>query len=129
MPDEMAEAVQNQARHILDSHAVNRTGWTRQQWVDDARRLMGDLDGSVLDLVNGHVMHLIGALTDKDAAIAEARADERRNTAEQFIALSDTWQAELDSGAIRDPNARYCWQLAVREIRQIIARDEAGGGQ
>jgi len=40
--------------------------------VDDARRLMGDLDGSVLDLVNGHVMHLIGALTDKDAAIADA---------------------------------------------------------
>jgi len=56
--------------------------------VDDARRLMGDLDGSVLDLVNGHVMHLIGALTDKDAAIAEARAAERRASVliEQWIA-------------------------------------------
>lgn len=35
-------------------------------------------------------------------------------------ALADEWQAELDSGAIRDENARYCWGVAVRELRAAL---------
>jgi hypothetical protein len=48
-----------QLRHAEASHRIDRTGWTDEQWVEDARRLMGDLDGSVLDLVNGHVLALL----------------------------------------------------------------------
>lgn len=34
--------------------------------------------------------------------------------------LADEWQAELDSRAIRDKDARYCWGLAVRELRAAL---------
>jgi len=85
--------------------------------VDDARRLMGDLDGSVLDLVNGHVMHLIGALTDKDAAIAEARADDARKMAERIEGeASEHYPGELRK------DFREGLLYAAR-----IARGETGG--
>ena len=42
-----------QAAHAAASHRVVRLGWTREQWIADAQRLMNDPDGSVLDLVNG----------------------------------------------------------------------------
>jgi hypothetical protein len=64
LDDQMAEAVRRQREHVVSSMHVDRRGWTRQQWVDDARKLMGDLDGSVLDLVNGHVGALLGQIDD-----------------------------------------------------------------
>jgi hypothetical protein len=63
-PDpQMAAAIIRQLTHVAASHQIDRTGWTRQQWIDDARRLMGDADGSVLDLTNGHVQALLAELT------------------------------------------------------------------
>jgi hypothetical protein len=59
---QMAAAIIRQLTHVAASHQIDRTGWTRQQWIDDARRLMGDADGSVLDLTNGHVMALLAEL-------------------------------------------------------------------
>ena len=39
---------------------------------------------------------------------------------ERVRAVVETWQAELDSGAIRDKDARYCWGLAVTEARAAL---------
>jgi hypothetical protein len=49
------------------------------------------------------------------------QADTDRAVVEAVEALAATWQGELDSGAIRDKDARYCWDLAVRELRTAIA--------
>lgn len=62
MNDQWAEVIARQRDHVNASHRVDRRGWTDEQWIDDARQLMGDIDGSVLDLVNGHVMALIRAV-------------------------------------------------------------------
>lgn len=59
---EMADAIARQMAHAKASHQVDRRGWTDEQWIEDAIRLMGDLEGSVLDLLNGHVMALIKAV-------------------------------------------------------------------
>lgn len=56
-----------QAAHVAASHRLDRISWTDEQWVEDARRLMRDLDGSVLDLVNGHIVRLIAALDRAEA--------------------------------------------------------------
>jgi hypothetical protein len=72
--DEMAEAVKRQAAHVFESHRVNRTGWTREQWVEDAQRLMDDIDGSVLDLVNGHVLALLTEVKESRTQRAAALA-------------------------------------------------------
>jgi hypothetical protein len=62
LDEQMREAVHNQMSHVNASMMVDRRGWTRQQWIDDARRLFGDLDGSVLDLVNGHVSAMLAEI-------------------------------------------------------------------
>lgn len=59
MADEMPEALHRMASHRAESMMVDRAGWTDEQWCDDAERLMGDLDGSVTSLVNGHVSALL----------------------------------------------------------------------
>jgi hypothetical protein len=64
LADATVDAFRAQREHVDQSLAIDRTGWTRQQWIDDARCLMGDLDGSVSSLLNGHVMALLGALAD-----------------------------------------------------------------
>lgn len=51
-----------QAAHVMASHAVDRSGWTRRQWVDDAKKLFNDADGSVADLVNGHIVALLAEM-------------------------------------------------------------------
>lgn len=57
--DQMTLAVRAMAHHAGESSRVDRTGWTEAQWIEDADRLMGDLDGSIMSLVNGHVMALL----------------------------------------------------------------------
>lgn len=59
MSDEMTQAVRRQYAQAAASSKVNRTGWTDQQWVDDARDLMGHIDGAITSLCNGHVMALL----------------------------------------------------------------------
>lgn len=60
--DQMAEAIRRQRSHVDRSHSIDRRGWTRRQWIEDARQQFGDADGSVLDLVNGHVSALLAAI-------------------------------------------------------------------
>ena len=57
--DQMALAVRAMAHHAGESWRTDRTGWTDEQWIRDADALMGDLDGSVSSLVNGHVLALL----------------------------------------------------------------------
>lgn len=75
LDEQMADAVRRQFDHATASHRVDRVGWTRQQWVDDARRLMEDLHGSVLDLVNGHAVYM---LEEIDFLKAQLAAQDRR---------------------------------------------------
>lgn len=65
--DQLAAAVHRQLQHAAASQAVNRRGWTDQQWIDDARSAIGDLDGSILDLVNGHVLALLRRLDELES--------------------------------------------------------------
>lgn len=58
-PDAMERALDRQRDQLIKSMHVKRTGWTRQQWVDDARTLMDHPDGAITSLVNGHVLALI----------------------------------------------------------------------
>lgn len=55
----MNEAIRDQINHARQSKLIDRSGWTRQQWVEDARAQMHHIDGSVLDLVNGHPLRML----------------------------------------------------------------------
>ena len=68
--DPMTEAVHRQFQRARESAHVDRTGWTDDQWIDDAERLMNEPDGAITSLVNGHVMALL-------RRVAERREDER----------------------------------------------------
>ena len=57
--DQMGLAIRAMAHHAGESWRTDRTGWTDQQWIEDAQRLMDDTDGSVSSLVNGHVLALL----------------------------------------------------------------------
>ena len=59
IPDLMTEAVQRQMQRADASRHINRQGWTQQQWIEDADRLMAEVDGAITSLVNGHVLHLL----------------------------------------------------------------------
>jgi hypothetical protein len=63
---EMAAAIRRQMDACARSMEVDRRDWTRQQWIDDARRLMDEIDGAVTSLVNGHVMALLDAVAARD---------------------------------------------------------------
>lgn len=67
----MGDAVREQFIHATQSARVDRRGWTRRQWVEDARHQMGDLHGSVLDLVNGHPMHMLDEIDALRWALTE----------------------------------------------------------
>ncbi len=56
---QMSTALHRMAQHRGESMRIDRRGWTDEQWVEDARRLMDDLDGSISSLVNGHVLALL----------------------------------------------------------------------
>lgn len=55
----MTAAVAKMAALSARSSYIDRTGWTDEQWVADARTLMDDIDGSIMALVNGHVMAML----------------------------------------------------------------------
>lgn len=67
---DMSEAIRRQMDARARSMTVDRKDWTRQQWIDDADRLMNEADGAVTSLVNGHVM----ALLDEAAECAGLRS-------------------------------------------------------
>jgi hypothetical protein len=59
LDEQMAKAIEKQIKHIQQSMKTDRTGWTLQQWTDDAHKQFNDLDGTVGSLVNGHVTALL----------------------------------------------------------------------
>lgn len=71
LDEQTARAVRLQQAHVVASHLVDRSGWTGAQWVADARRLFGDLHGSVRDLLNGHVIHMLKEIDALNAKVAE----------------------------------------------------------
>jgi ferredoxin len=58
-PDQMAEAMRRQFGRREESMRVDRSGWTDEQWCEDADRLMNEPDGAITSLVNGHALHLL----------------------------------------------------------------------
>jgi hypothetical protein len=53
--------------------ASDRIGWTRQDWVADAERLLADVDGSILDLLNGHGVHMLAEIRELRAEVSRIR--------------------------------------------------------
>jgi hypothetical protein len=62
LDQQLREATYRQMAHVNKSMRVDRRGWTQQQWIDDARSLFNDPHGSVLSLVNGHVVALLSEI-------------------------------------------------------------------
>ncbi len=57
--NQLDEAVHAMHRHAEKASWIDRRDWNPEQWREDADRLMGDLDGSIMSLVNGHVLYLL----------------------------------------------------------------------
>lgn len=60
--DMMAEAVKRQSDRAEASTRIDRSGWSDDDWIVDADRLMNESDGAITSLVNGHVMALLRRL-------------------------------------------------------------------
>jgi len=43
---------------------MDRTDWTRADWVADAFEIMADEDGSAISMMNGHVKALLAEVED-----------------------------------------------------------------
>lgn len=92
---EMREALQRTLALRDEGMKLDRAEWSTDEWVEDARALMCHLDGSVMCLVNGHVMALLTALDDARLEVAKAhRAGFEQGQAEFRVAL-DKALAEL----------------------------------
>lgn len=72
---ELAQAFRRQMDQADLSGQVDRTGWTDQQWVDDARERMNHPDGAITSLKNGHVMAMLREITRLDALVDALQAD------------------------------------------------------
>ncbi|KRE79964.1 hypothetical protein [Arthrobacter sp. Soil763] len=60
--DELAAAFRR--TEALGNEPIDRKGWTKKQWADDAERIMEHIDGSVTALVNGHALGLIARIRE-----------------------------------------------------------------
>lgn len=67
----------NAVRQSLDK---DRSGWTPEQWIEDAKEHFNGPDGSIVGLVNGHISYLLRAL--------EA-AEERYRRAVAAVVIAD----------------------------------------
>lgn len=92
--DQMAGAMRGMASHRAESMQVDRRGWTRAQWVADAKRLMNEPDGSVMSLMNGHAISFLVELeritAERDQAHAAIRAHKIAMTGGR--AQGDLWR-------------------------------------
>lgn len=69
---DIGQVYRDQFDHADASHRIDRSGWTPAQWVEDARTQMNHIDGSVLDLVNGHPMAMLKEIDRLNAVILSA---------------------------------------------------------
>lgn len=74
LDEQMTAAVAAQRAHIAASRTVDRRGWSRAQWLADARNLMGALHGSVQSLMNGHVTAMLGRIGELEKQLTVLRA-------------------------------------------------------
>ena len=59
------ESLTIQIHRIAASMHADRTGWTREQWIDEARELMADPDAGVMCLVAGHAQAMLAELDER----------------------------------------------------------------
>jgi hypothetical protein len=62
MSDELTAAFKR--TDALGSEYVDRKGWTKKQWADDAQRIMSHIDGAASALKNGHVNGLLARIRE-----------------------------------------------------------------
>lgn len=67
---QMRDAIARQMEQSQRSKMVDRTGWTDEQWIDDARALMNHPDGAITSLVNGHVLAMLREIDRLDTEYA-----------------------------------------------------------
>lgn len=78
---EMTAAIKRQLDQREESIAVDRRGWTTDEWVKDARNLMNHPDGAITSLVNGHIVALLERI-DQFKTANRAQAQIIRSTDE-----------------------------------------------
>lgn len=111
--DAMALAIHEQVRHVVASRRRDRANWTSADWVDDAERLMSDLHGSTLSLVNGHVLALIREVQELRARVN----DVQRGT---LIEAKNDLKSYLDSGPdLRNPGIEFAIEWLDDRSREI----------
>jgi len=83
--DELAQAFRR--TDALGREPIDRKGWTKAQWADDAQRIMSHIDGSASALKNGHIIALLALVREQQAKL------------DRVEALADTWWANFPSKA------------------------------
>lgn len=71
----LAEAIEATVRLAETSARVNRINWTDEAWIDEAKEIMGRLDGSVAALLNGHVTALFRTVERLTERVKELEED------------------------------------------------------
>lgn len=77
------------------SKPMNRKGWTNQQWIDDARRLMNEIDGAVTSLLNGHVITMLSRLEELEELDPEDTNGFHLQLMEDYATIDGELQAAL----------------------------------
>jgi hypothetical protein len=106
---EMRAAIGHQMQKRHESMLVDRRGWTRGQWIADARDLMDDIDGAVTSLVNGHILALLDEARDADAL---------RAAVERVRALHVPWYEV--NGVHREHRVLAAWEEAPADHVCVI---------
>lgn len=114
--EQMREAITRQLQQRTRSQHIDRTNWTRQQWIDDARALMEHIDGAITSLVNGHVMALLDEVADlrkgtrrpqRTCRVCGCTDDNACTTDDSGV--SRCWWADLDEMNLRGgPLCSFC---------------------
>lgn len=74
LDEQMSAAVTRSVALSRDIASRSRKDWTREQWVAEAEEIMNDIDGSVLALLNGHILALFEELNDLRRRIESGKA-------------------------------------------------------
>lgn len=89
--DQLPAAIRRQLQRAEASVVVDRRNWTARQYVDDARRLMNELDGAVTSLVNGHVTAMLATIDALEDVVKEGVFKSIGVDSREFDADDITW--------------------------------------